>query len=424
MADSMFFKRSASQPAFSVETPIRAFEPARPYPQNPSAIVYRTRFIQLRAYYTRPVANTPHPNLPQVYFADDVDFQDRTSGMIEWTRVYLTLPDTWSDYESYPYPYPGYYPTPNVTGRPPMVRTTTARLLQEYVIVGTLPNYVNNVASGDNLGTSQWADLDLTKVPNATTIPVCAGGGNYAAFLRPNVTNGYHYISNNSNAPLGPMSASVFLKAGGYTQAEVQVRGVSAFANVSVDLSTGQMIGGNVENATFAAIGDGWWRAGVGISNAPANSSITILVVNNRENQFLGDGTNGIYAWRAQVSPTFELPHATVAPSGLSSTNAAYPIPTPAEVPVSIATQFAYGVVITGPSAGQTIGQSYLSDQIVSNTNVVQVSASIPSLTNYKANVASDTSNTNSYSLEATDSTMSLYQGSIWVRQRRLVKAR
>lgn len=422
MAAPTFFKLGTGQPAFSVETPIRAFEPARPYPQNPSAIVYRTRFMQLRAYYSRPVANTPHPNLPQVYFADDVDFQDRTSGLIEWTRVYLTLPDQWSDYESYPYAYPGYYATPNVPGRPPIVRTTTARLVQDYTLVGALPTYSTNVVNGDDLGSASWAAGDMTKASNVASIPACAGGANYAAKLTPNATNAFHFISNNSNLSVGPASASVFVKSAGYSQAEVQLYSTGTFANVAVDLNTGLMLSGNTENATVAAIGDGWWRIGVGSASVNANAGIRVCVANNGTTTFLGDGTNAVYAWRAQVAPTFALPHATIPPSGASSANANYPCATPGDIPTTIASVFAYGVIITGPSYGQSIG--FLSDTVVSNTNVNQISASIPSLTNYKANVTADAANSNSYALEATDSTLGLYQGSMWVRQRRLVKAR
>ncbi len=420
---AQFFNTSPTQPAFYSEVCIRAFEPVFPYPQNPLAIVYRARFMQLRAYYTRPVVNTPHPNLPQVYFADDTDFQDRLNGVIEWTRVYLTLPPPWSDYESYPYAYPGYYSTANIPGRPPMVRTTTARLLQEYALVGALPNYANNIANGDDPGGASWTSTSLTHSPNVANIPACAGGLNIAPALIPDVASSSHWTSQSGTVAAGQITAAIFVKKAGYSRVELQVDdGGSGFANYAVDLETGVRLSGNYSNASISAIGEGWWRVTVTSSNSASNPTLKLFVLDNNSNAtFAGDGISAIYAWRGQLVPG-SVPHATIAPSGSAIGNANYPLATPGDIPGTIANVFTYGVVITGPSLGQSLG--FLSDVIVSNTNVNQVSASIPSLTNYKAQATADAANANSYSLEATDATIGLYQGSIWTRQRRQVKSR
>ncbi len=420
---AQFFNTAPTQPAFSAEVCIRAFEPVYPYPQNPLAIVYRARFMQLRAYYTRPAVNTPHPNLPQVYFADDTDFQDRLNGVIEWTRIYLTLPPTWSDYESYPYPYPGYYATSNAPGRPPQVRTTTARLLQEYALVGALPNYSTNISNGDDPGGAGWTPSGLTYNANSIAIPSCAGGTVVAPKLRPNVASGSHSVSQAGTISAGAITGAIFVKPAGYNHVQLLVddSGLGT-ADCTVDLSTGILVSGNYSNASVSAIGEGWWRVAVTSNTSAANPTLRLFVLDeNYSSSFAGDGTSAIYAWRGQLTPG-SVPHATIAPNGTAIGTANYPLATPGEIPGTIASQFAYGIVITGPSLGQSIG--FLSDTIVSNTNVNQVSASIPSLTNYKANATADAANANSYSLEATDATIGLYQGSIWTRQRRQVKSR
>lgn len=423
---AQFFNTAPTQPAFAEEVCIRAFEPVFPYPQNPLAIVYRARFMQLRAYYTRPAVNTPHPNLPQVYFADDTDFQDRLNGMIEWTRIYLTLPPTWSDYESYPYAYPGYYATSNVPGRPPMVRTTTARLLQEYALVGTLPNFSDLLTNYDDFNNADWSKTGGTTTPNATNIPACAGGTNTAALFVENNSGGSHYVGQASNGNYAVMSAGVLVKAAGRTVVKAVIdAGTGLSANdLTVDLQTGIVLRNNTSNYSVSAMGDGWWRISITTpSSGPSSPQLSVVACDSNGNSsYTGDGRGAFYAWRGQLVSGSIIPHATVPPSGSAIGNANYPLATPGDIPGTIANIFTYGVVITGPSLGQSLG--FLSDVIVSNTNVNQVSASIPSLTNYKAQATADAANANSYSLEATDATIGLYQGSIWTRQRRQVKSR
>jgi hypothetical protein len=403
-----FFKTAPNQPAFSVETPIRSFEPTRPYPQNPSAIIYRTRFMQLRAYYTKPTPNTPHPNLPQVYFADDVDFQDRTSGLMEWTRIYSTLPDSWTDFESYAYNFPGYQAGIGLN-RQPITKTITSRLTEDYFLVGTLTNYATNIAGGDDVGGGVWNMNRMTAASNSTNVPACAGGGLFGAKLAPVAVAGTHDVSQNSNATTGAMTADVFVKVAGLTKVDLQIDdGGSGFANVAVDLNTGIAYGGNYANASVAAVGDGWWRINVGVATANANAAFRMLVLDNNGNSnYTGDGTNGVYAWRAQMVPGSSVPYPTIPPTTTVDGNS-YPISNPGIIPVKFGQQYLY-------NWNNTVA-AYLG------------SGSTPNYNTYIAWVNADqaaTSNgANSYSIEAIDSVLNLWNGSVWSRQRRFVKAR
>lgn len=85
------------------------------------------------------------------------------------------------------------------------------------------------------------------------------------------------------------------------------------------------------------------------------------------------------------------------------------------DIPQTTATEFAWATLTDG-----TILDGYLA-----NTNAnAGVIASTPTLANYKANVAADLANANSYTIEAEDSTLEHLRGPIWMRTRRFVKAR
>lgn len=90
-----------SQPAFSTESaqgnttiefPLGAAEP--------TAHVVKQRYWQSETYYARPAANTTRTSPydgTTIYFIDDVDFKDEGGGMQTWTRVWASIPATWSE---------------------------------------------------------------------------------------------------------------------------------------------------------------------------------------------------------------------------------------------------------------------------------------------------------------------------------------
>jgi hypothetical protein len=424
MATIFGYKTAADQPAFSVETPTRAFEQTRPYPQNSQIIIYRTRFMQLRAYYNRPTANTPHPNLPQVYFADDVDFQDRLGGLVEWTRVYTTLPTSWNDYSSDIYNYPGYQGTLMVLGRNPYSHIVTTKEIKDYYMVGNTVAFSNLLTSYDNLNASPWSLTGATSTGNYATIPVCAGATQSAARITESTGNSQHYVSQSATTNVGLITGSVFVKAGDNSRVDVGLYngGQGTFANVSVDLNIGQPLSEQYIYGNgwgIASVGDGWWRINVTGTAASSPNQLQVRLLGDTGNPIYTGTSTSLYAWRAQLVAGNTAPYATVPPTVAGDGTTSYPITQVDQIPVKFGTRYLYQVpwgYASTTTSGQFIAE-YLSD------GGFTLVATSPTLSAYKGYVTTDAGNVNSYSIESQDSVLSLWYGSIWERQRKFVKA-
>lgn len=416
MSTQFLFKTAPDQPNFATEVAQRAFEPARPYPQNPQVIVYRTRFMQLRAYYTRPAANTPHPDLPQVYFADDIDFQDRTSGLVEWTRVYTTLPTSWNDFASESYSYPGilWLVGPASRGRNPFSHIVTTKITRDYYAVGNFAAFQSNATNYDDPSAAGWSKNGVTANGNASAIPQCAGGTNAAALIAETATNAVHLLATSSSPtlPAGLTTGCIFLKSGTRSTLGVYIKdsGANTAAFCNVDLSTGQITNSNAINCAVTAIGDGWWRVSLIGNSAASNPQVWVYSLNGVDGatSFQGATGNYYYAWRGQIINSNIVPAATVPPTLAGDGNTNYPIASADLIPVKFGTQFLYNPNV---ALGSNIAIEYLSN------------GSSPNYSTYNGWQIADAANSNSYSIESQDSTQSLWYGAIWERQRRFVKA-
>ncbi len=401
-----FFKTAPGQPAFSEEVCTQAFEPSRPYPQNPLAIIYRARFKQLRAYYTKPVPNTPHPNLPQVYFVDDVDFQDKMAGLIEWTRIYSTCPTSWNDFASTAYTFPG------LSGiRVPVSKTVTEKIVQDYFLVGTLPNFTANVSAYDDFANAAWTKGGVTGTANSTNVAACAGQTLTAAKIAEDTSSGQHYVDQASTSPAGMVFGTVFLKAAERAKAEIYLNDNFAFARMKVDLTNGtaSALAGFETNTNFtvAAIDGGWWRVGIQGNAGNASCRLLVLMANSSGNTtYQGVSGSGMYMWRGQLVSGNTVPHATVTPT-VTPDGSNYPVPNADNIAVKFGLQYVY-------QWSQNVAAEYLDGSTAPNINT------------WNGWVSADAANgnSNSYSVESADSTLSLWQGSIWQRQRHYVKAR
>ncbi|HEX2656138.1 MAG TPA: hypothetical protein VHN11_21150 [Xanthobacteraceae bacterium] len=401
-----FFNLGPGQAPFSDEACTQAFEPTRPYPQEPTAIFYRARFKQLRAYYTKPAPNTPHPNLPQVYFADDVDFQDKMGGLIEWTRIYCTLPNSWNDFASDVYTFPG------LAGlRVPVSKTVTQKILNDYFLVGSLPTFDNLLTSYDNFAGAAWNANGITVSANATGTPACAGISTNTAAKLTDSGSGFHFIMQGGGATAAKPVAA-FLKNGNANVARVAMVNPASpnldLAFATFDLRTGLQIANANATGVIAAIGDGWWRAGIqNVVGSQTNAALAVcLCDDNGTPNYVASGRN-LYAWRGMIpNISTTIPHATVPPT-LTVDSSNYPILNADAIPVKFGTQYVFNW------AGNAAAE-YLSG------------GTAPNLTTYQGWIANDQANgnSNSYSIESSDSTLSLWQGSVWNRQRHFVKAR
>lgn len=411
MSSTFFFNPGPNNPAFSQEVIVRAFDPVRPFPQNPSAIIYRARLQQLRAYYTRPAFNTPHPNLPQVYFADDIDFQDRTSGMVEWTRIWVTIPNSWNDFTSDAYTFPGITFSAFTLGRVPVTKTVTSKILMDYYLVGTLPNY--DSANYDNV--NSWYNAGINLTPNATAIPVCAGGTNVATKLVGNTNSNGSPVVSTSSSVNGAKPISVFVKNENVNVVRLSLlsgNDVSQYnyslCYVTADLRTGQPVEYVNCQPVIAAIGEGWWRLGMTDPVASVTTAALGLAMCTDEGSFIGNFFNkAFYAWRGMIpnaATLSVLPTPTVPPTTTpDGTN--YPVQQADLIQVKFGLNYVYAF------QGNYVAE-YLSGSTTPNVNT------------YQGWVATDQNTPNSYSIESTDSTLQLWQGTVWQRTRNFVKAR
>lgn len=105
---SVSFYTGPGQNAFTTATRVGDYEIAYPMGEGaPSAIVIRARYQQTRADYSRPaVGTTLTYNAATAYFINDEGFRDLRNSVVEWTRVWATVPSSWSEPEEYAFTYP------------------------------------------------------------------------------------------------------------------------------------------------------------------------------------------------------------------------------------------------------------------------------------------------------------------------------
>ena len=404
-ATTIFFKQGAGQADFTQEVCVEEFTPERPFPQNPSAMIFRARFKQLRAYYTRPVVNTPHPNLPQVYFADDGQQKDIQGGMVEWIRTWCTIPASWDDYESTSYPFPGYA---NI--RVPFSKTVTGKLTMDYFLVGTLPTFSNVFTNYDDFNNASWTKSGATSAANQAAIPACAGGTVTAAAITEGNTTSKHYATQAGSVLAGVIFGACFVKAGTRKAAAFGLEDGSGnvLASCQLNLTTGQL--SNVVAPTgwaqAYAVGDGWFRVVLIGTTGTTSGKLNCYLLQTADGplSYTGDGASYLYFWRGQVAISSVPVHATVPPT-TSPDGATYPYSAAGNIAVKF---------------GQTYTYSWAGNAAVEYLS----GSSTPTLTTYQGWVTTDAGSSTSYSIEANDSELALWVGSCWVRRRRFVKAR
>lgn len=100
------------------------------------------------------------------------------------------------------------------------------------------------------------------------------------------------------------VTASVFVKSSGRTQAFLQVLGNSGAPSVVsstliVNLTDGSIVSGTAREVVD--IGSGWWRISVDATTLSGDYSLRVGPALSGTTSYLGDGTSGILAWGAQL---------------------------------------------------------------------------------------------------------------------------
>jgi hypothetical protein len=171
----------ASGTSFADESPQGGFLIDFPFGERKrEAMVIRQRFLQLRASYVRPDANALNCSAyPSAYFCNDEGFADVGMGLTLWTRVWATIPEQITDFETYAYTFPGYAASISANGRVPLTKAVTSKLTIDFYLVGpsgsyatadlipavfgqtyTFPPYIGSIAA---------EYLDTTSVPTLAT---------------------------------------------------------------------------------------------------------------------------------------------------------------------------------------------------------------------------------------------------------------
>lgn len=171
----------------------------------------------------------------------------------------------------------------------------------------------NKLLNSEGFSAADWTTAALTVTTNAATSP---NGAVTADKLIPSVTNtATHRLYQAAQAVTSGASVtfSVWLKSAGYTYARLRC-GNSAdtsYFDVYVDLTAGTIgtpaatgTGAAVTGATIEDFGDGWWRVTLtGSVTTVTNYRTSIFVFDNSGGtSFAGAGSNGIYAFGAQVN--------------------------------------------------------------------------------------------------------------------------
>lgn len=154
-----------------------------------------------------------------------------------------------------------------------------------------------------------WTPSNSSVTANATTAP---DGTTTADKLVEAATTAAHYLVTAASVGVAIGStivASIFLKAAGRTTAVVALDdGGSGNVGVTVDLTNG-----NVADAGYAAgewtgfsftseaLANGWYRINLKATLGVARTNILFYLFTRQNTSYAGNGTDGVYAWGAQV---------------------------------------------------------------------------------------------------------------------------
>lgn len=205
------FKVAAGQTAFTTAVQTGDYVCSRPFgAAEPTALVISAPFMQTRADYTRPAANTTLSyGASTAYFVDDTDFRDERGGVCTWTRTWATIPATWSE--------PGGS------------------------VAYTFPAYTVGIAFGTIFpvtGIYQWNATTIICNTNATGISAAD-----MVFLDLN------YVRSNQNYHVTTVERAAYVQSGTYLAFPPVLPGASAWSDVS-----GTCRGGNLGRSTPESI--------------------------------------------------------------------------------------------------------------------------------------------------------------------------
>ncbi len=133
--------------SWEVATPVGLPVYSSPIQSTTAEYVVNQDFMQSRSSFSPMPLNTGWFRDSSYKLVSEGPRQDIGGGMVKWTRTYARVPESHDEYESYSYPFIGYFGVwiagntsqqgaAAQTGRPREARICTSKVTHEYFLVG------------------------------------------------------------------------------------------------------------------------------------------------------------------------------------------------------------------------------------------------------------------------------------------------
>ena len=139
---------------FTTATLCSPYRITLPIERDITAKIVEQDFMVAYGSYTPLALDTAHPTVTTAYLVKEAGHTQIGNGIIQFTRVYATIPANRDDYDTFTYTFPGLYSTgdgnppynqywESVTGegRDPFPDTVTSRVKNEYFLCATGQTY-------------------------------------------------------------------------------------------------------------------------------------------------------------------------------------------------------------------------------------------------------------------------------------------
>ena len=174
----------------------------------------------------------------------------------------------------------------------------------------------------------------------------------------PNTTNTTHVFDQYGNPVLGNMTFSLFAKANGYhnCQIEYKATGVSRWSRFN--LSTGTVTLNSNATGGIEDVGNGWYRISISFDCTGTNADIERFQIldDNENSTFAGDGFSGMFIWGYQFEQG-AFPTSYIPTSGATKTRSADVAKIATANILSTVEGTIYAESISGPTGWDTTNQ-------------------------------------------------------------------
>lgn len=163
----------------------------------------------------------------------------------------------------------------------------------------------NMLTKSEQFNDGVWVNSLIAVSTDSATAP---DGSVTAEKLCPTVVSGVHVMVQNAfTVGTGVAVLSVYAKAAEYTRVGLRESATTG-AWAVFDLSGGTVLGSGdgTSSTSIASVGNGWYRCSMTVSAASAGIAVHVVGAgwtsySPNWNSYTGNGTDGIYAWGAQL---------------------------------------------------------------------------------------------------------------------------